>query len=288
MFEPVWGKGDSGWLRPAVAKVGNRGLPGSWTGAVCLIEWNDTAFHVTRSEGRSPVVVVCEHASAFIPAVFQGLGLSPELREAHIAWDPGALDVARTMSERLDAPLVSGAISRLVYDCNRPPEAADAVPERSEVHDIPGNAGLSQTALDARAAKVYHPFHSALNQILDARPTMAILVTVHSFTPVYRGVRRDVELGILHDSDSRLADAMLDGFAGRGDLVVERNKPYGPEDGVTHTLRRHALPRGLLNVMIEIRNDLLTDAKACTDFGEMLAERLTAAVATCRQAEGAA
>lgn len=256
-------------------------------GGKALIEWGDTAFRIEREAGQGPVVLVCEHASAFIPPAFQGLGLPDELRQAHIAWDPGAYQLAQGLSERLDAPLICGTISRLVYDLNRPPEAEDAVPERSEVHDIPGNVNLSPLALTARAEHIYHPFHAALDQLLDSRAQTPVVVTVHSFTPVYRGVRRAVELGILHDSDSRLADAMLAETGRHGDLRIGRNQPYGPEDGVTHMLRRHAVPRGLLNVMLEIRNDLLADAEGCDRMVGTLAPWISRAVESCALAREA-
>jgi predicted N-formylglutamate amidohydrolase len=83
------------------------------------------------------------------------------------------------------------------------------------------------------------------------------LVTIHSFTRVFNGVSRDVELGILCDSDERLADEMLARAPGLTDMLTAKNDPYGPADGVTHTLKEHALGNGLLNVMIEVRNDLI-------------------------------
>jgi predicted N-formylglutamate amidohydrolase len=83
------------------------------------------------------------------------------------------------------------------------------------------------------------------------------VVTVHSFTPVYFGKQRAVELGLLHDDDSRLVDAMMTRADQIAPRIVERNEPYGPQDGVTHSLRLHALSRGLANVMIEVRNDLM-------------------------------
>lgn len=256
-----------------------------------MIEWNDMPFRITREAGRGPFVLVCEHASNFIPPAFEGLGLTPDLRRAHIAWDPGALAVAQAVSVQLDVPLIASEISRLVYDCNRPPEAADAVPEKSELFDIPGNRDLSPRALQARAEKVYHPFHAAVSRVIEARPEPPVFVTLHSFTPVYRGVRRSVELGILHDSDARLADAMLadamlGAAAGRSAMQVGRNRPYGPEDGVTHSLRRHGLSRGLLNVMIEIRNDLIQDTDSQTAMATLLAGWLAEAAAECNRTTG--
>lgn len=82
---------------------------------------------------------------------------------------------------------------------------------------------------------------------------------MHSFTPVYHGVKRAVEIGVLHDADSRLADAMLMRAADTSLYRIARNEPYGPADGVTHTLQLHGLRHGLPNVMIEVRNDLISD-----------------------------
>ena len=86
-----------------------------------------------------------------------------------------------------------------------------------------------------------------------------MIVTIHSFTPIYNGKPRAVELGILHDEDRWLADRMLDAATEAPLYKTERNQPYGPEDGVTHTLKLHGLANGLHNVMIEVRNDLIRD-----------------------------
>ena len=227
---------------------------------------------VINRDGVSPVIVVCEHASCFIPPALNSLGLDADSLKSHIAWDPGAFAVAEGISNRLDAVLVASQVSRLVYDCNRPPDAEGAVPAKSEVFDIPGNQNLGQAERDIRIAQVYEPFRASLAAVIAAAPPPAVIVTIHSFTPVYDGKARDVELGILHDSDARLADAMLANTHWHTTLDVRRNQPYGPDDGVTHTLRENAVRAGLHNVMIEIRNDLITtpreqDAMAATLSG---------------------
>lgn len=227
--------------------------------------------------GPAPALVVCEHASDVMPPEFGDLGLTGDVLHSHVAWDPGALSLARLLARALGAPLVAGSVSRLIYDCNRPPEAPDAMPERSEIYDIPGNRGLDVATRTDRALRVYEPFCEALETALDtAQP--AALITVHSFTPVYFGAPRPVEIGILHDSDTRLADALLDALEG-SPFDVRRNAPYGPEDGVTHTLKARALPRGLLNVMLEVRNDLLADAAGIARIGALLAPALQTAMA---------
>ncbi len=218
------------------------------------------AVETRNAASTAQVVFLCEHASNHIPENLSALGLSEEAVASHIAWDPGALPVAEALARHFGAPLVAARISRLVYDCNRPPEAPDAIPERSEIYEIPGNRNLDETERRRRVREVYEPFHGAVTSLLDARDARGLpsaLVTVHSFTPSYHGRPRSVELGILHDEDSRLADLLLENAPAVTGLKSARNDPYGPADGVTHSLQRHGIARGLPNVMLEIRNDLL-------------------------------
>lgn len=246
-----------------------------------MVDETQQVVRVTEATTDSPVVVVCEHASARIPAPYADLGLGTEARRAHIAWDPGALAVAQTLAGHLGAALVAGCVSRLVYDCNRPPDAPDAMPVRSENYDIPGNAALSPADRAARVADVYTPFRAALAAEM-ARHTAPVLVTVHSFTPVFNGIPRETEIGILHDADARLADAML--AAPPLPQRIDRNAPYGPDDGVTHTLRAHALPRAAPNVMIEIRSDLIETAARQAAMGRALADWIGGALASLKAA----
>ena len=232
---------------------------------------------VLNRTGRAPICLVCEHASAFIPSWLNGLGLAEEERYSHAAWDIGAEALTVALSERLDAPAVVSRVSRLVYDCNRAPGAADAMPHESEGIAVPGNRTLSDADRTARIADVYEPFHVILGTTLDGFGKPPALVTVHSFTPVWYGRPRAVELGLLHDSDDRLARCMR--AATEPTLRTEFNAPYTADDGVTHTLVRHALPRGLENVMIEVRNDLLSDKAGIARMADILAKTLTDALA---------
>ena len=223
-----------------------------------------------HKQGLPGVIVICEHAASTIPSVFSDLGLDAAARASHIAWDPGAIGVAREVRRLLKGDLVAGTVSRLIYDCNRPPEAESAVPESSEAFLIPGNQKLSELDRRNRWQAVYKPFHEALSEILGSR-SMGVVLTIHSFTPIYHGVQRSCEVGILHDfADARLADAILaavpDGFP----FKVERNVPYSANDGVTHTLAEHGVSRGWHSVMVEIRNDLIIDQAQQQDMARHL------------------
>ena len=232
---------------------------------------------VFNPTGKSPVVVVCEHARNFIPSAFNDLGLTGDALESHAAWDPGALPVAKGLSDRLNAKLIASDVSRLVYDCNRAPSAPDAMPHQSEAIKVPGNVGLTAAQRQDRVDEFYEPFRTTLAEAIAATPT-PVIVTIHSFTPTYYGQKRAVEIGVLHDTDARLADVMLETAYQFTETLVLRNEPYGPEHGVTHTLKEHALANGHLNVMLEIRNDLIQTAQQQDEMADCIANWLADAL----------
>ncbi len=225
-------------------------------------------------EGGGPFVIVCEHASNRLPRALGNLGLAPGDLERHIAWDLGAADLAQRLAAKIDADLVIQRFSRLAVDCNRDPRLADAFCALSEDTVIPGNRDLTDARKAGRLAALFEPFHSAINRLIEGRLAAGratALLSVHSFTPVYRGVARPWHVGLISLSDRALADAMLAALSRDRTLVVGDNQPYSAKDNVDYTIRRHGLDRGLPHVMIEIRNDLLADEAG----REAWADRLT-------------
>jgi predicted N-formylglutamate amidohydrolase len=239
-------------------------------------DWNPV--RVSNPGGRSQFVILCDHASNHIPTSFGALGLDPVDLQKHIAWDPGALGVSQAMSRELDAPLVESCVSRLIIDCNRPLDAPDLVPSVSEVTTIPGNVDLDEAAKSQRVALSHKPYHAAIEDLAHerARKGMAdpLYVAVHSYTPVYRGVTRPWDIGIIHDGDDRVAAPLIAGLQALKRFNVGINEPYSPADRVYYTLERHASAFGLPAVMIEIRNDLITTAQKEMAWGEMLSRLL--------------
>lgn len=231
--------------------------------------------------GRGCFVFVCDHASNGVPAEYGTLGLAPGALAGHIAWDPGALAVARALARRLDSPLLHATVSRLVIDCNRALDAPDLIVAESDGTAIPANAALSAAERRRRIEAVHRPYHEALAALIDrraaeGRPTA--LVAVHSFTPVLAGRPRPWQAGIVFDRDRRLADLLVGGIAAEG-LAVGVNQPYAPADGVYHTVGRHGEGRGMACAMIEIRNDEIADAGGQERWAERLARLLDAAAA---------
>lgn len=229
---------------------------------------------IENAEAQGRLILVCEHAANHIPAAWGDLGLTAEQRQAHIAWDPGALALSRGLSQRLDAVLIHAPVSRLVYDCNRAPDMPGAMPVRSEIHDIPGNASISAAERLARTEAVYLPWATGLHGLIARRIALGlrpVIVTIHSFTPIYHGKPRRVEFGVIHDADPHLSVAILNAAHKLTGLQAELNAPYSAADDVTHTLRVQATPYGLPNAMLEIRNDLIAAPEAVDAMADQLA-----------------
>lgn len=229
---------------------------------------------VFNKEGKSPYLLVCEHASNFIPETFDGLGLNADALRAHIAWDPGAVEVARRLASSLNAPLVESRLSRLLIDCNRPLDAHDLIPEISETTVVPGNHALNSIERTARIDLSHRPFHTAIEQIISGRAQRGLsswIVTIHSFTPIYRDVSRPWQIGIIHDEDDRIAKPLIAALRQDETLHVGVNEPYSPADRVYYTLERHARPRNAPCVMIELRNNEIADGPTQTAWAEKLA-----------------
>lgn len=243
----------------------------------------ETPVIIENETGTAPVVLVVDHASNRIPEAWGTLGLPQTALEAHIAWDPGALPLAREMSRRLDAPLIHATVSRLVLDLNRPLVSRTLIPVVSEATTIPGNVDLTEADRAHRIAAVYEPYHAALAGLLDRHVRACAgrgahdvaVVAVHTFTPVYLGRERHLELGVLFDRDDRLGRGLLDQVTSEPGLRVAANEPYSPADEVYYTLDRHAVSRGLLNVMLEIRNDLLRTPEAHDRWSVLLSDAIT-------------
>jgi predicted N-formylglutamate amidohydrolase len=231
------------------------------------------AVRVTNRSGNSPFVLVCDHASNYLPAQYGTLGLPEADMLRHIAWDPGALPVAGQIARMLDATLVEAGVSRLAIDCNRPLDAPDLIPEVSETTVIPGNAGLGARQRAERIALSWQPFHDAIEALVDERLASSRetwLVSIHSFTPIYRGVSRPWEIGIIHDDDERLSAPLIAALKATKRFTIGENEPYSPADRVYFTLERHARSRGLPCAMIEIRNDEVADAAGRARWAELL------------------
>lgn len=238
------------------------------------------AYELVNEAGTSRIVLVCDHASARIPRCLDSLGLRPSLLEEHIAWDVGSAGVARLLSERLEAPLVLGGYSRLVVDNNRPLSAPDAFAVRSEDKEVPGNRSLTDTERQARAATFFWPYHDAIEALIRAKSADAVpvLVSIHSFTPVYHGTGRPWDIGVLHRRDPRGANLALAHLRDDPSICVGDNKPYQIDLEGDYTVPIHAETRGLPYLMFEIRQDQIDSATGIAKWAHRLTRLLEKAL----------
>lgn len=247
--------------------------------ASALIAADEPAPVMAIEARRDPFVFICEHAANRMPKALGDLGLGAADFERHIAWDPGAAALTRGLAARSGGAALLQAYSRLVIDCNRDPSLPDAITAFSEDTTIPGNVGIDAAAREQRITAVWAPFHAAIDALMErrlaaGRPTA--LVTIHSFTPVWRGIARPWHVGIISTDDRRFAEPMIEALAADPTLVVGDDEPYSARDNVDYTIRRHGRDRGLPHVMIEIRNDLLRSEAAIAGW----VDRIWAALAT--------
>lgn len=251
-----------------------------WAGSV--VSWG------IAGDTAPGVILICEHASNH--SVDPWAITDSDLLASHAASDPGALGLAQALGPLLATPhggaeLVHAPLSRLIYDLNRSPDRPDACPAQSELHHIAMNDGLDAADRLARMERLYLPFHNLVRAriaralALGRRP---VVLTIHSFSPTWHGLPRSVECGVIHDDLPALAQAIV-AQAGDLGLKTELNAPYSAADHVTHTLRLHALPYGLDNAMLELRNDLIATPAAQAAVAARLAPVLTRAIAQLQE-----
>jgi predicted N-formylglutamate amidohydrolase len=230
--------------------------------------------HEANAMGASPFLLTSDHYGRLLPRSLGDLGVAESELTRHIAWDIGIAGVADRLAEMLDAHLVAQHYSRLVIDCNRPPGAVSSIPVMSEATTIPRNEGISEHERNARRHEIFEPYHHRIDAVIDGRvhakrPT--VLVSLHSFTPVYAGVARPWHIGALYNRDTVLPRLLLKHLRAESDLVVGDNEPYAVNDLTDYTIPVHGEARGLINTGIEIRQDLIADQSGQQQWAERLA-----------------
>ena len=229
-----------------------------------------------RIAGQRPPLFLCDHAAMALPSRYGTMGLRPELFETHIAYDIGAAEVTRALAASFGAPALLGAWSRLLIDLNRGPDDPTLVMKLSDGSIIPGNREVDESERARRIAEFHVPYHQAIAEEI-ARLKRPALVSMHSFTPVWKGEKRRWEVGVLWDRDGRLATPLMARLVEAG-FVVGDNEPYsGALEG--DTLNRHGTRNGLPHVLIEMRQDLIGDAAAAREFTARLQPILASALA---------
>ena len=240
-----------------------------------MLSENDPApFELVNPNGKAPCLIVCDHASNVIPESLRDLGVDPAHRYEHIAWDIGAAVMVRHLSELFDAPAVLAGFSRLVVDCNRYLDDPNAFVETSDQVAVPGNSAMTDSERAQRVAKIYRPYHNAIEDALERfedRNVNPAVIAVHTMTDQMRGREaRPQAFTMCWARDGRLAGPVLERLEAQGDIVVGDNVPYGMDLGEDYTVPEHAMRRGLPYLQYEVRQDLVTDDTDARAWAERL------------------
>jgi len=230
------------------------------------------SHEVIEGDPHAGLVIVCDHARNTIPAEYDNLGLPAGELERHIAYDIGVEGVTRGLADRLGVPAILGCISRLVIDPNRGLDDPTLIMRLSDGAVVPGNAEIGESEREKRISRFYRPYDEAVAALIarsvTAGPVPAVL-SVHSFTPVWKGVPRPWHAGILWKKDDCFAAPLLAALAADPQLVVGDNEPYS--GGLAgDTMDRHVTAKGLPDALIEIRQDLIADAAGIDEWIERL------------------
>ena len=237
---------------------------------ICVEE----AFETVAGEPGNPLILLCDHASNHMPAAYAGLGLPAGQFERHIGYDIGARDTVLGLASKLGGRAVLSRFSRLLIDPNRGLDDPTLIMRLSDGAVVPGNAAVDDAERQRRIARFHQPYHGAVAAAITdvlARGLTPFIVSLHSFTPAWKGTPRPWHVGILWDRDEVVARAMIAGFERQGDLVVGDNEPYhGALEG--DTMYTHATAHGLPHALIEIRQDLIATKSGVDEWVERVAQ----------------
>jgi predicted N-formylglutamate amidohydrolase len=241
------------------------------------IDW--APAHILGEERASRWLVICDHATNRVPDWVAGgdLGLAAEDMARHIAYDVGAAGVAIRLAERLGAPVVLSNFSRLIIDPNRGEDDPTLVMQLYDGTLIPANRGIARSGVEERLFRCHRPYHDAITKMA-SRQDDTVIVSVHSFTPQFRGRSvRPWHTGLLFADDERLSRRAIKLLQQESGLVVGANQPYsGHLKG--DTIDRHGIATGRQNTLIEIRNDLIGDDTGQTEWADRFARLLPQAL----------
>ena len=243
----------------------------------------DTAWSPTiilGEERASRWLIICDHATNRVPDFVNNgsLGISDADLARHIAYDVGAAGVAILLAERLGAPAVLSNFSRLVIDPNRGEDDPTLLMRLYDGTIIPANRHADDVVREQRLNACYRPYHQAVADMA-ARRQDTVIVSVHSFTPQFKGrAKRPWHTGLLFADDERLSQPLIELLRREPGLIVGANEPYsGHLKG--DTIDRHAIATGRQNTLIEIRNDLIADDAGQVEWADRFARLLPEALA---------
>jgi len=231
-------------------------------------------FDIVEGDRKRGIVLLADHARRDLPEEYGSLGLPSAEFERHIAYDIGVETVTRELAALLGVPALIANFSRLLIDPNRGEDDPTLIRQLYDGTVVPGNYPIAAEERERRLDRFYRPYHDAVGAMIasvaQASAKAPFIFSVHSFTPVMQSIERPWHIGILWDLDDRVARPLIDMLAEDKTLIVGDNEPY---DGALRgdTMFKHAIVNGFAHVLIEIRQDLISDQKGALAWAERLA-----------------
>lgn len=217
------------------------------------------AVEVIAGARAAPILLTCEHASEHLPAPWQWPEHDRRLLGTHWAYDLGARALTLELAQALEAPAVLSRFSRLLVDPNRDEIHDDLFRSLADGEPVLLNVGLEPDERERRIVGYHRPYHAAVDSALEAS-TASVLLSIHSFTPLYQGESRSVELGVLFNRDEEAAHA-FGGALAQQFTNVAYNEPWSGRMGLIYAAERHAERHGRLALELEVRQDRAVDAR---------------------------
>lgn len=232
------------------------------------------AFEIIEGSLDLGLLILADHATNRLPAEYGDLGLEPSAFGRHIAYDIGVEALTRALAATLGAPAVMSCFSRLLIDPNRGEDDPTLIMKISDGAIIPRNYPISAEEADFRLTQFHRPYHDAISgmiaRIENTTGKAPLIMSMHSFTPIWKTTVRPWHAGILWDSDARVARPLIDAICALPGIVCGDNEPY---DGALRgdTMYRHCMRRGIPHALIEVRQDLIADEKGVAEWTAHLA-----------------
>jgi len=225
-------------------------------------------FEILNEGAAEDIILICDHASNYVPPEYKNLGLEPEQLNQHIGWDIGAADITRRISRTVNASAIICNTSRLVIDTNRSPDDQECIPKVSDNIIIPGNQNLKRSDYIARTTKYFWPYHNAISNVISNYTkrskhlkSIPMIFSIHTFTPIILSqnkTKRPWHAGVLWNRDPRVSEPLIQLLKDHSDnLVIGDNEPYSGKN-FYYSLDLHAGNVGLPHCAIEVRQDLVT------------------------------
>ena len=206
---------------------------------------------------KKRILIIADHASNYIPESLDNLGLNKNLFNTHIAYDLGVKELCINLSKLLKSKYITGAHSRLIIDLNRDVSDPTLIPEIVDGKIIVNNVNLSENERRKRISEIYNKYHDNIRSTIK-RDHITILISLHSFNPIFKKKKRNIHFGILSNQDRRLSNYIITEMK-RRKLKVGDNEPY-VGNLIGDTMYKHGLKNNLHHTLIEVRNDLLSSS----------------------------